>query len=175
MAAPRRQRLKVYRAQLGFFETVVAAPSQAAALRAWGVHQDLFAEGRAAVTTDPAATKAALADPGAPLRRPVGADAAFSRDPGGVPAVPEGARGARRRPAAKPDRTALAKAEARLEQLRAARADELRGLEARQAALDDDRKAAQAAFERAERDAKAALEAARRAYRKAGGAPERAP
>jgi hypothetical protein len=174
MAAPRRQRLKVYRAELGFFETVVAAPSQAAALRAWGVHQDLFAEGRAAVTADAAATKAALADPGAPLRRPVGADVAFSHDSTDVPSVPKAARGRRRRRAAKPDRTALDKAEARLAQLRAARADEVRGLEAQQAALDDERKAAQAAFERAERDAKAALESARRAYRKAGGAGERA-
>ena len=35
-------KLKVSQAQFGFFDTVVAAPSQAAALRAWGVNQNLF-------------------------------------------------------------------------------------------------------------------------------------
>jgi hypothetical protein len=170
MAPPRKQRLKVYRTQLGFFETVVAAPSQAAALRAWGVHQDLFADGAAAVTTDAAATKAALAEPGQPLRRAVGeADATFTRDPEGVPAAPESRSGAHRKRTPKPDRTALAKAEARLKQLRADRADAVRDFDARQAALDDERRTAQAAFERAKDDAQSALEAARRAYRKAGG------
>ena len=55
MAARRARRLKVYRTELGFFDTVVAAPNQSAALEAWGVHQNLFAEHRAAVTADAAA------------------------------------------------------------------------------------------------------------------------
>jgi hypothetical protein len=36
-------KLKAYQAQIGFYDTVVAAPSQAAALRVWGVRQNLFA------------------------------------------------------------------------------------------------------------------------------------
>lgn len=39
--------LKVFQAQFDFYDVVVAAPSQAAALRAWGVHQKLFTDGMA--------------------------------------------------------------------------------------------------------------------------------
>ena len=60
--APARK-LKVFQAQLGFYDTVVAAPSQAAALRAWGVHQNLFADGLARITDEEHAVEAALAQP----------------------------------------------------------------------------------------------------------------
>ena len=33
------RKLKVFQTQFGFFDTVLAAPSQAAALRAWGTHR----------------------------------------------------------------------------------------------------------------------------------------
>lgn len=72
-------KLKVFRAQMGFFESVVAAPSQKAALDAWGVRQNLFGEGLAKVADDPEAIKAALAAPGQPLRRPAGSDGGFER------------------------------------------------------------------------------------------------
>ena len=51
------RKLKVFQAQFGFYDTVVAAPSRAAALRAWGTHQNLFASGEAKVATDEAATR----------------------------------------------------------------------------------------------------------------------
>ncbi len=51
----RAAQLKVFAARLGFFETLVAAPSRKAALQAWGAHQDLFKDGTAAATADPAA------------------------------------------------------------------------------------------------------------------------
>ena len=63
------RRLKVFQVHLGFYDTVVAAPSQAAALRAWGTHQNLFADGQARVTDDPQAIEAALAYPETPLKR----------------------------------------------------------------------------------------------------------
>ena len=44
------RKLKVFQAQFGFYDTIVAAPSQAAALRAWGVNQNLFASGEATGT-----------------------------------------------------------------------------------------------------------------------------
>ena len=71
-------RLKVFSAQLGFYEAVVAAPSQKAALAAWGIHQNLFADGTAHLTQDAAARQAALAQPGVVLQRslPGGAFAA---------------------------------------------------------------------------------------------------
>ncbi len=72
MAKSGERRLKVFQAQLGFFETVVAVPSQAAALRAWQVHQNLFTDGQARATDDPQAAEAALAHPGVPLKRALG-------------------------------------------------------------------------------------------------------
>jgi len=36
------RKLKVFQAQFGFFDTVVAAPSRAAALRAWGARQKIY-------------------------------------------------------------------------------------------------------------------------------------
>ena len=57
------RRLKVYQAQFGFHDSVVAAPSQAAALRAWETHQNLFADGEARLATDENAIALALTIP----------------------------------------------------------------------------------------------------------------
>ena len=84
------RRLKVYRARLGFDDSVVAAPNQGDALAAWGVRQNLFAEGQAVVETDPEIVAAALVRPGTPLRRPVGASDGFgleARAPVSLPPV----------------------------------------------------------------------------------------
>jgi outer membrane biosynthesis protein TonB len=70
-------KLKVFSAPQGFYETVVAAPSQKAALDAWGTRQNLFAEGMAKLETDAAVVKAALAHPGQVLSRPAGDKGAF--------------------------------------------------------------------------------------------------
>jgi hypothetical protein len=72
LAKPKARKLKVFQAQFGFYDTVVAAPSQAAALRAWGTRQNLFASGDAKVVTDEAAVAAATAQPETPLRRAIG-------------------------------------------------------------------------------------------------------
>ena len=80
MAAPRKQKLKVFQAQIGFYDTVVAAPSRQAALRAWGVHQNLFAGGQAAVVTDKDAVAAAVAHPEVVLKRPAGSSGPFQSD-----------------------------------------------------------------------------------------------
>ena len=45
--------LKVYITPSGFSDALVAAPIQAAALKAWGIKSNLFAEGLASVVTDP--------------------------------------------------------------------------------------------------------------------------
>lgn len=86
--APASRRLKVYQAQFGFHDSVVAAPNQAAALAAWGIRQNLFAEGRAKVSDDPAAVEAALAHPEIPLRRAIGSKDLFSLEPN-LPQVPD--------------------------------------------------------------------------------------
>ncbi|WP_267394657.1 MULTISPECIES: hypothetical protein [unclassified Sphingomonas] len=58
------RQLKVYRTPIGFHDAYVAAPSQKAALAAWGSAKDLFARGAAELVTDPALTAAPLATPG---------------------------------------------------------------------------------------------------------------
>jgi colicin import membrane protein len=49
-----------------------------AALQAWGSDTNLFHQGFAKETDDPAIVAATLAKPGVVLRRPVGSDGAFS-------------------------------------------------------------------------------------------------
>jgi hypothetical protein len=124
--APGRK-LKVFQAQFGFYDTVVAAPSQAAALRAWGTHQNLFASGEATLTTDEAAIRAAIAHPETPLRRAVGSTDAFALEPTSLPKVPNVPKTAATKPAVKPkpaapprpaaDRSKLDSAETALGQL----------------------------------------------------------
>lgn len=62
-------RLKVYRTAIGFHDAYVAAPSQKAALKAWGVDKNLFARGAAEVVDDPALTREPLAHPGKIVRK----------------------------------------------------------------------------------------------------------
>jgi hypothetical protein len=65
-------RLKVFVTSDGLTDYVVAASSRAKALAAWGVRQDVFKEGAAHETDDPALVKAATAQPGEVLRKPAG-------------------------------------------------------------------------------------------------------
>ncbi len=63
------RKLKVFRTIAGFHDAYVAAPSRAAALRAWGATTDLFAMDAAEEVTDPELMKEALADPGVVTRK----------------------------------------------------------------------------------------------------------
>ncbi len=174
-------RLKVFGANLGFYETVVAAPSMKAALHAWGAHQDLFHSGAAKVVSDAGAVAAALAQPGVVLRRAVGSSEAYGADgglgalkipdeprPKGSPAAKPGVT-AKPQPKAPPDRAALTRAEAALAARR-------RDHEAAKAELDDRRRALEAeatamrrAFEADERGLEKARAKAALDYRRAGG------
>lgn len=78
--------LKVYQAHLGFYDTIIAATSQKAALEAWGAGKGEFARGFARVTSDPVAVQNALAFPGEVLRRPFGSSGPFKREADAVPA-----------------------------------------------------------------------------------------
>ena len=69
MAKARTAKLKVFRTPVGFHDAYVAAPSQKAALEAWGVDSNLFAAGAAEVVTDPELTKEPLASPGTVIRK----------------------------------------------------------------------------------------------------------
>ena len=184
------RKLKVFQAQFGFYDSVVAVPSQAAALRAWGIHQNMFASGEAKPATDEAAIAAALAHPDVPLRRPVGSKAPFELEPSSLPTVPAqpkrarepagpatGARSRKPEPKPKsappppppPDRSVLDAAEAALGRLDQARKREEADFQDRQKTLDAKKISAQQAYVEARQAATAAVVAARKAYRMAGG------
>lgn len=65
----RRTKLKVFRTPIGFHDAYVAAPSQKAALEAWGSNADLFARGSAELVTDDDLTREPLAHPGTVIKR----------------------------------------------------------------------------------------------------------
>ena len=171
------RKLKVFQAQFGFYDTVVAAPSRAAALRAWGTHQDLFASGQASETTDKAAVAAATAHPETPLRRAVGSTDPFALKPEGLPEVPDAPKpktaAAKAKPVApaKPpaDRSKLDAAEKALRALDERRKNEEADFRHEQDELETRRDAAQSAYVEDRKGATAKLVEARAAYRKAGG------
>ncbi len=68
-------KLKVFRTSTGFHDAYVAAPSQKAALAAWGVEGNLFAQGLAEQVTDEALMAEAMAQPGVVIRKLRGTEA----------------------------------------------------------------------------------------------------
>lgn len=153
-------RLKTYAAEIdGLHEWIVAVSNQTAALEAFGVGQNLFAQGLASVETDPAKIAAAAAHPGVPLRRLKGSSDPFSPVAANGPSGWEAAlAAAARAPKAEkkpgksaapeapppPSRRALEKAEESLAEVESDRAqaladveEERRALEAREAELKD--------------------------------------
>ena len=123
------KRLKVFQAHLGFYDTVVAAPSQKAALLAWGAGRNEFANGFAKVASDPGAIKVALAHPGQVLKRPFCSKGEYKIEADPVPAPKVSAK---QRSAAEGKRLRLkSKNDARRNaerELRDARREELRAL-----------------------------------------------
>jgi hypothetical protein len=172
--------LKVFQAQFGFYDSVVAASSQVAALRAWGTHQNLFADGQARVTTDAAAVKAALAHPETPLRRAVGSNDGFELKPANLPKIPDAPKRAEKTASPAPsktkelpnppaDRSKLDAAEAALRAVDEDRKREEAALRRRRDELDAEIAGAQSAYVQYRRTATAAIVEARKDYRKAGG------
>lgn len=157
---------------------MVAASSQAAALRAWGTRQNLFAEGRARITDDPQAVEAARAHPEIPLRRAVGSAAPFALEPTTLPKVPRSPKrvtakvspAPRAEPAAlPPNRSQLDAAEAALRTVDEQRKREEARFHEEQAEIERKIAARQSAYVSARKEATATVVAARNAYRKVGG------
>jgi hypothetical protein len=179
MAKAPGRKLKVFQAQFGFYDTVVAAPSQAAALRAWGTRQNLFASGEAKITEDEAAIAAATAYPETPLRRAVGSTDPFTLEPTSLPKVPDAPKktaakapaqlkpSAPARPAA--DRSKLEAAEKALSELDERRKLEEADFRKEAEALEARRMASQTAWVEARKVATAKVVEARTAYRRDGG------
>ena len=155
-------KLKVFRTPIGFHDAYVAAPSQKAALAAWGSDADLFARGVAELVTDDALTAEPLAHPGEVIRRLRGtaAEQLAAAPPREKRPAPKAA--AQARPAPRPDRkdldaaeAAVAQAEQRHRVTEEQLAAEERALAERRRTLRADWAAARDRLE-AERDAAAA-------------------
>jgi hypothetical protein len=157
-------KLKVFQATMGFHESVVATTSRPKALEAWGVRQDLFAEGMAKETDDPKAVEAALKQPGVPLLRPVGDKGAFRAD-AGAPRLPKGEKPKK----APPDRSKLDAAEKALAGLAQEEKALAREFAERRRALVAEEMAAREDWEEREAEARKAVKEAKAAFRKAGG------
>ena len=154
----RATKLKVYRTAIGFHDAYVAAPSQKAALEAWGSDKDLFGRGVAEIVTDPALTEEPLASPGKVVRRlrgtadeqmaalppdkprrdvrSKGSDQAVARPTRATAAPP---RAAKRKPKPAPSRAKLVAAEEALTIFDAQARERLDELERREAALVKER------------------------------------
>ena len=156
---PRARRLKVFQAQIGFYDTVVAVPSQPAALKAWGLRQE---------------------HPDIPLKRAVGTGDPFELE--ARPQAQPPSSSAKDRPlkarakAAKPpppkppaDRGPLDAAQSALEAHESAWARDEAALIRRREELEAEITEARAAHADARKAARAAIAEARSAYRKAGG------
>lgn len=133
--AKRSQKLKVFRTPIGFHDAFVAAPSQKAALEAWGSDSNLFAQGAAEQVTEPALMKVPLENPGQVVKvlrgtkaeqlAALGKQKPSKRPSGKQPEILP----ARRSP--RPSRTALDKAEAALDALKQRQARQAEALEKR--------------------------------------------
>ena len=174
------RQLKTFRAHLGFYDTIVAAPSQKKALEAWGSSQNLFHEGVATMTDDPAAVAAANAKPGVVLKRAVGSNVPYSESPalphvGGCRSIskPRGAARQSKRavePEAAPEppsRGNLDRAEAALAEFQAERARARKSFAEQREALKADEARRERDFRTRERALSATLARAKRDYEKA--------
>lgn len=139
----KQPKLKVYRTPIGFHDAYVAAPSQKAALVAWGSDHDLFARGAAESVTDAALMAEPLAKPGTVIKRLRGTAA---EQIAALPADPEpetAERDPRSKPSGKapprpkprPSRDALDDAEGALAEAEVRHGEQDEGLALREAEL----------------------------------------
>ena len=169
---PKTPKLKVYSTPVGFYDALIAAPSKAAALKAWGTKTDLFAAGRAALVEDPALQAAALATPGEIVKRPRGNEAEMlDFDPPAAAPAPA-ARPTVRKPAKPkvvappPDRTELDAAERAITQAERDLRDSLEEISDQRAALERRESEVRRTTERQLADLRAAKDKAEFAYRR---------
>lgn len=176
------RQLKVFSTPAGFVNAVVAAPSQKAALEAWGIRENVFANGSATVVTDPELIAQALATPGRIVRVPIGSEEAIlkgakapARGPSAPAAKPKAtakssAKAEKTPPPPPPDRGPLTAAEAAVAAAEAHKSEELDRLDQEFRDLQERRSRREAALERELKTARSAQDLAMRRYRQAGGA-----
>ena len=148
-------RLKVFCTTSGFHDSIVAAPSKPAALKAWGAKTDLFSMGAARLVTDPKIAKKALDRPGEVIR--------LKRSGGGEEALapPRKRKAKSNRP---PSRAKLKTAEDKLAKLKAEQSKELDAIEREMRAIQRKRDQLAARHSKARKAAKERLGEAREEY-----------
>ena len=137
------RKLKVFRTPIGFHDAYVAAPSQKAALEAWGADSNLFARGTAEQVTDSALMERPLERPGEVIRVSRGdlkaqLKALGGRKPANAKAKAKPQKGSASAPKPKPPpkRDKLDKAEAALSGARDKHAQERETIEREREALE---------------------------------------
>ena len=178
-AMARAPKLKVFRMAVGFHDAYVAAPSQKAALAAWGSDANLFARGVAEEVTDPILTEEPLARPGEVIKRLRGSAAEqFAALPPDKPKPPRGksepddapSKPAPRKappPKPKPDRAPLDAAEQALAAAEKRQRADNKALADREAELARERRALADRQQAESEELQAAVEQARAAYDRA--------
>jgi hypothetical protein len=147
-------RLKVFCTTSGFHDSIVAAPSKPAALKAWGAKTDLFSMGAARLVTDPKIAKKALDRPGEVIR--------LKRSGGGEEVAAPKKKKAK--PKTPPSRAKLKSAEEKLAKLKAEQSKELEAVGRELKALQKKRDQLAAHHSRARRAAEEKLGEAREEY-----------
>ncbi|WP_085217048.1 hypothetical protein [Allosphingosinicella indica] len=176
---PPPKKLKVFRTPIGFHDAFVAAPSQKAALEAWGADSNLFTAGIADRVDDPALMAEPLANPGKVIRRVRGTLAEH------VAALPEASRSPERSPRTKkanskteaspkpakpkprPSRAALDRAEAALAVAGTSHQADLSRLRRKRAEIDREIRALEARQEREKAKLERAIDRARTTFERA--------
>ena len=137
-------KLKVYRMPVGFHDAYVAAPSQKAAIEAWGAGKDVFTRGEAEIVADPKLTEEPLANPGKVVKVLRGTAAEQIAALGGGDGT-ESRKAKPSRPAGKPkprpSRAALDEAEQALGEAEARHRRDLEAIAEREAAIARERSA----------------------------------
>ena len=168
------RKLKVFRTPIGFHDAYVAAPTQKAALEAWGAENNLFARGTAEQVTDPKLTAAPLERPGEVIRvsrgdlaaqlKALGPRRKQAAKAGKAPTRAKKAPAKRKPP---PTRDKVDAAEAALEKARQRHAQEISALEAERDAIERKLTALEATQAKESARLERAHEKAVSAYRKA--------
>jgi hypothetical protein len=169
----RQRKLKVFRTPVGFHDAYVAAPSQKAALEAWGADSNLFAQGVAEQVSDPDLIAEPLARPGAVIRRLRGSREQQIEALGRTAtsklraSKPQGAPSATPKRPAKPSRADLSEAEERLSAAEAEHRRQMRDLQSRERKLTAERRALERAQREDRKRLKAGISEAREQFQRA--------
>ena len=150
-------RLKVFCATSGFHDSIVAAPSRPAALKAWGAKTDLFSMGVAREVTDPKIKRKALDRPGEVIRL----------DRSGAEDAPSPRRKKVKARAKPPSKAKLVAAEERLTRLQREQAEQRALIEHELRALEKKLEQVDRRHSKARKTAEEALQEERSRYRAA--------